>query len=101
VVITGAAKGIGRACAEVFAREGARLELNDVDEAGLRQAAEGLGDEVEVVTVVANVSVEEDARRIVATALGSYGARSTRSSPTPGSSRLAGSRRRAPRNGRR
>ena len=74
VVITGAAKGIGRACAEVFAREGARLVLNDVDEAGLRKAAESLGDQVEVATVVADVSVEEDARRIVATALERFGA---------------------------
>lgn len=73
VIVTGAAKGIGRACAEVFAREGARLVLNDVDEPGLEQAAESLGEEAEVVTVVADVSVEEDARRIVATALESFG----------------------------
>jgi len=38
VIVTGAAKGIGRASAEVFAREGARLVLNDVDEPGLEQA---------------------------------------------------------------
>jgi NAD(P)-dependent dehydrogenase (short-subunit alcohol dehydrogenase family) len=74
VIITGAAKGIGRACAEVFAREGARLVLNDIDEAGLQQAAESLGGGAEVVTVLADVSVEEDARRIAATALESFGA---------------------------
>jgi NAD(P)-dependent dehydrogenase (short-subunit alcohol dehydrogenase family) len=73
VVITGAAKGIGRASAEVFAREGARLVLNDVDEPGLHQIAANLGEEVEVVTVVGDVSVEEDARRIVATAAESFG----------------------------
>jgi NAD(P)-dependent dehydrogenase (short-subunit alcohol dehydrogenase family) len=73
VIVTGAAKGIGRACAEVFAREGARLVLNDVEEARLEQAAASLGEEVEAVTVVADVSVEEDARRIVATALESFG----------------------------
>jgi NAD(P)-dependent dehydrogenase (short-subunit alcohol dehydrogenase family) len=74
VIVTGAARGIGRACAEVFAREGARLVLNDIDEAGLQQAAESLGVGVEVATVVADVSLEEDARRIVATALESFGA---------------------------
>src|SRR5918998_76339 len=30
-VVTGAAKGIGRATAELFAREGARLVVNDVE----------------------------------------------------------------------
>ncbi|HEY5941910.1 MAG TPA: SDR family NAD(P)-dependent oxidoreductase [Solirubrobacterales bacterium] len=74
VIITGAAKGIGRATAEVFAREGARLVLNDIDEPGLQQTAASLGDGVEVVTVVGDVSVEEDARRIVAVAVESFGA---------------------------
>jgi NAD(P)-dependent dehydrogenase (short-subunit alcohol dehydrogenase family) len=74
VIITGAAKGIGRACAELFAREGARLTLNDVDEPGLRQTAASLGDGVEVVTVPGDVSVEADARRIVAAAAEGFGA---------------------------
>ena len=77
VIVTGAAKGIGRACAELFAREGARLVLNDVDEPGLRQAAASLGGGVEVVTVAGDVSVEEDARRIVAAAVESFGALDT------------------------
>ncbi len=74
VIVTGAAKGIGRACAELFAREGARLVLNDIDEPGLQQTAANLGDGVEVVTVLGDVSVEEDARRIVAAAIESFGA---------------------------
>jgi NAD(P)-dependent dehydrogenase (short-subunit alcohol dehydrogenase family) len=73
VIITGAAKGIGRASAELFAREGARLVLNDIDEPGLQQTAASLDDGVEVMTVVGDVSVEEDARRIVATAIESFG----------------------------
>jgi NAD(P)-dependent dehydrogenase (short-subunit alcohol dehydrogenase family) len=73
VIITGAAKGIGRASAELFAREGARLVLNDVDEPDLEQTAASLGDGVEVVTLVGDVSVEADARRIVATAVESFG----------------------------
>ena len=68
-----AAKWIGRATAGVFAREGARLVLNDVDESGLQHAAASLGGEVEVATVLGDVSVEEDARRIIATAVESFG----------------------------
>ena len=33
-VVTGAAKGIGRATAELFAAEGARLVITDIDAAG-------------------------------------------------------------------
>ena len=73
MIITGAAKGIGRATAEVFAREGARLVLNDIDEPGLQQTAASLGDGVEVVTVVGDVSAEADARRIVTAAVESFG----------------------------
>lgn len=73
VIITGAAKGIGRACAELFAREGARLVLNDIDESGLQQAAAGLGNGVEVVTVLGDVSAEEEARKIVDTCVESFG----------------------------
>src|SRR5215203_2499106 len=42
VVVTGAAKGIGRATAELFAREGARLVVNDVDGEGLEGLRERL-----------------------------------------------------------
>ena len=41
-VITGAAKGIGRATAELFAREGAQLVLSDIDADGLRRLCEQL-----------------------------------------------------------
>ena len=41
MVVTGAAKGIGRATAEFFARKGALLVLTDVDEAGSRSYGSG------------------------------------------------------------
>ena len=38
-IVTGAASGIGRATAEVLAREGASVCIADIDEAGGRQVA--------------------------------------------------------------
>ena len=72
VVVTGAAKGIGRATAELFAREGARLVVTDVDEAGLSQLRERLA-EAEVEAVVGDVSVVEDARGMIDLAVESFG----------------------------
>jgi NAD(P)-dependent dehydrogenase (short-subunit alcohol dehydrogenase family) len=42
-IITGAASGIGAACARVLSREGAKLILTDLDEAGGRRLAEQTG----------------------------------------------------------
>lgn len=73
-VVTGAAKGIGRATAELFAREGARLVINDVDEAGLKDLESRLsGNGAEVVSVVGDVSVVDDARRMIGAAAESFG----------------------------
>lgn len=71
-VVTGAAKGIGRATAELFAREGARLVVTDVDREGLEGLAESLSG-VEVEAVVGDVSQVEDARRMIGAAVESYG----------------------------
>jgi NAD(P)-dependent dehydrogenase (short-subunit alcohol dehydrogenase family) len=69
-VVTGAAKGIGRATAELFAREGARVVVADVDEAGLSRLRERLdGSE----GVVGDVSVVEDARRMIGAAVEAFG----------------------------
>ncbi len=45
-VVTGAAKGIGRATAELFAREGDCLVVTDVDEEGLGALRYRLAEEV-------------------------------------------------------
>lgn len=73
-VITGAAFGIGRATAELFAREGARLIATDIQGDPLLALADELrqgGAEVE--TVVGDVSVEEDARRMIGAATDRFG----------------------------
>jgi NAD(P)-dependent dehydrogenase (short-subunit alcohol dehydrogenase family) len=73
-VVTGAAFGIGRATAEAFAREGARLIATDVQGQPLLALADELrsgGTEVE--TVVGDVSVEADARRMIDAAVDRFG----------------------------
>src|SRR5215207_2414645 len=73
-VVTGAAKGIGKATAELFAREQARLIITDVDEAGLSRLQERLARSgAEVEAVVGDVSVVEDARRMISTAVETFG----------------------------
>lgn len=71
-VVTGAASGIGAASARLFAAEGARLALVDLDEKGLGKVAseiEGLGGKA--LTIAADVSNAGQARegvgRILAT----------------------------------
>ena len=44
VVLTGAASGIGKATAELFAKEGAILIISDIDEVGLIKTLESLGE---------------------------------------------------------
>jgi NAD(P)-dependent dehydrogenase (short-subunit alcohol dehydrogenase family) len=61
VVITGAASGIGRACAVRFAAEGARLVLADLDEERVEAVAADLG----ATGMRADVSRERDIRALV------------------------------------
>lgn len=73
-MITGAAFGIGRATAVLFAREGARLVVTDIQGAPLLALADELravGADVE--TVIGDVSVQDDARRMVAAATERFG----------------------------
>ncbi|HNY64840.1 MAG TPA: SDR family NAD(P)-dependent oxidoreductase [Deltaproteobacteria bacterium] len=74
-IITGAASGIGRACALLFAREDARLVLADVQEESLAQVC----DEVRaaggrVVSSLVDVSSEEQVKGLVGLGLEAYGA---------------------------
>jgi len=55
-IITGAARGIGRASALEFAREGARVVIADVDEAGLSETASLAPDSSDMAYMVTDVS---------------------------------------------
>jgi NAD(P)-dependent dehydrogenase (short-subunit alcohol dehydrogenase family) len=71
-VITGAARGVGRALVGSFAAAGARVVAADRDEPGLAETCAPYRDTVLAVT--ADVSTEEGAARIVASATGRFGA---------------------------
>ncbi len=67
VIVTGAASGIGRATASRIAREGGRVVAADVSADRLRELAASLP-EAEVVTVVADITKQEDIDAIVSAA---------------------------------
>jgi NAD(P)-dependent dehydrogenase (short-subunit alcohol dehydrogenase family) len=72
VIVTGAASGIGRATATLFAREGATLLLNDIDPKGLQDVLSETGRERHR-GVVGSVAQEEVARRMAEEALSAFG----------------------------
>jgi meso-butanediol dehydrogenase / (S,S)-butanediol dehydrogenase / diacetyl reductase len=63
VIVTGGARGIGRAVAERFASEGARVVIADVDENGARSAAEAIGRNARAVRT--DVSSEADVAALI------------------------------------
>ena len=73
-IITGGAAGIGRATAELFADEGARVVVADLDEKSGDEtvsAIEGKGGEA--IFVATDVSREDDAQRLCEEALRAFG----------------------------
>ena len=73
-VVTGAAAGIGRATAELFAQEGARLVLADINTDGLSSLRDSLAHVTgDVAVVTADVSKPEDVRRMINVAVERYG----------------------------
>lgn len=74
VVVTGAARGLGRAYAEECAREGARLVINDIDDTVIREVEEAIREQGGTVTsCIGSIASWEDARRVVATCVSEFG----------------------------
>jgi NAD(P)-dependent dehydrogenase (short-subunit alcohol dehydrogenase family) len=73
-VVTGAANGIGRATALVFAEEGARVVATDIDAAGLDSLRGELeAKDADCATVVGDVSQGADARAMIDACVERYG----------------------------
>jgi NAD(P)-dependent dehydrogenase (short-subunit alcohol dehydrogenase family) len=73
-IVTGAARGIGRACAERFLADGARVVLADIDAPRLQATAEAIGTPETVLAVVTDVSRKGDIEALVKAAVTRFGA---------------------------
>ena len=72
-IITGAASGIGQACARLFATEGYKLVLVDKDENGLLSSASECEKNTQVMSITSDVSDEEGMADMAASARHRFG----------------------------
>jgi NAD(P)-dependent dehydrogenase (short-subunit alcohol dehydrogenase family) len=70
-IVTGAARGLGRAFATALVADGARVVVADIDEAGAASVAEAIG--AGAVAVRCDVTSEADATATVARAVDAFG----------------------------
>ncbi len=73
-VVTGAGSGMGKAIATLYAKEGAKVVVSDINEA----TAKATVDEIksnggEAIAVVANVAKEDDIQNLIDTVVSTYG----------------------------
>jgi 3-oxoacyl-[acyl-carrier protein] reductase len=73
IVITGAASGIGRATALIFAREGANVVCADVNEKGARETAAQINGPGETLVLAADVTAREQVDAMVRRAIETFG----------------------------
>lgn len=73
-IVTGAGSGIGKAIAVLFAKEGAKVVLTDIDQQSLNDTAAQIKAEGhQVIAVVANIAKQEDINSMVDSAVNSFG----------------------------
>lgn len=74
VLVTGASRGIGRAIATAFAREGSHLAIAARGKEALEQAAEELRQQgIQVLSVPVDLTIAEDCKRLIDQTLRQYG----------------------------
>lgn len=74
VIVTGAASGIGYACAQRFAAEGAKVVLSDIDQAKGEEAAERLqGEGAEALFVACDAGDKAQVTALVDSAVAGFG----------------------------
>ena len=72
-VITGSSRGLGLASAKALVQEGCLVTICARDEARLKEAASGLGDEKRVLAVAADVSTAEGIERVISETVRVFG----------------------------
>lgn len=73
-VVTGAGSGMGRAIAVLFAKEGARVVLADIDQESLNETAAHIEAEGgQATTVTANIAKQEDVDNMIKAAVDTFG----------------------------
>jgi NAD(P)-dependent dehydrogenase (short-subunit alcohol dehydrogenase family) len=74
VIITGAASGMGKEMAILFAKEGAKVVASDLNSEGTQNVVNQITSSGGIATgVVANVASEEDINKLIDTTIGTYG----------------------------
>jgi 3-oxoacyl-[acyl-carrier protein] reductase len=74
VIITGAASGIGRASAVIFAKEGASVVVSDIDDVGGQETVDQIiSDGREAIYVHADVSKEAEVQHLIQGTVGEFG----------------------------
>jgi NAD(P)-dependent dehydrogenase (short-subunit alcohol dehydrogenase family) len=73
-LVTGGGSGIGRACTELFVREGARVVVSDISQERAQETAGSITSQGgEAVVFIGDVSVGEDAQSMVSATLEAFG----------------------------
>lgn len=73
-IVTGAGSGMGKSIAVLYAREGAKVVVSDINESSASATVEEIKtNSGEAISVLANVAKEEDIQNLVDTAVDTYG----------------------------